>query len=262
MFENRSALITGASSGIGEALAKELASEGAAVILTARREDRLQQLAKECRAGGAPSAEIIVADLSDPAGPSLIVEELRRRGQSVDILVNCAGAGEYGRFVDQELSDVEAMMRLNVMGLVGLTRLLCPEMILRRKGWVLNVASTAAFQPTPYMAVYGATKSFVLDFSMAIGEELRGTGVRVTCLCPGPVRTGFFNRGGYESRAGDFQRLAASADFVARKAIRGLKYGKRVVIPGWMNKLSALVVRLASLKAVTRVSGRILGPRR
>jgi short-subunit dehydrogenase len=261
MFMDRSALITGASSGIGEALARELAAAGASVTLTARREDRLLQIARDCRERGAPSSEIIVADMSDPAGPTKIVEELRAKNKRVDILVNCAGVGEYGRFFDQKLEDLEAMIRLNVVGLVGLTRLLCPEMIRRNEGWVLNVASTAAFQPTPYMAVYGATKSFVLDFSMAIAEELRGTGLHVTCLCPGPVRTGFFSRGGYESRAGDFQRLASSADFVARKAIQGLRDGKRVVIPGWMNKLSAWVVRLGTLKTVTRMSGKILGPR-
>lgn len=239
----------------------ELAQKRASLILVARREDRLRRLAESCHRLGAAVAEPLVADISSQQGAHDLLGKLTSRPRHIDILINCAGVGEYGQFKDQAIDDLEQMIHLNVMSLVALTRGVLPDMVRRGEGWILNVASTGAFQPTPYMAVYGATKSFVLNFTAAIAQELHGTGVQISCLCPGPVRTEFFNRGGYQERAADFQRVASSATFVARKGIKGLIDGKRVVIPGMINKVGAFAVRLAPIKTVARVSAKILGPK-
>jgi short-subunit dehydrogenase len=145
--------------------------------------------------------------------------------------------------------------------LVRLTRLVLPGMLARRSGRIMNIASAAGFQPTPYMGVYGATKSFVLNFSMSLREEVRGKGPVVTCVCPGPVETEFFDRSGYEQRKGDLTRLAATPEGVARAAYRAMAKGKSVCIPGRFNALTVFLQRFAPLTVVTRIAGRVLGPR-
>ncbi len=258
VFGDRTVLITGASSGIGQALARRFGHEGARLVLVARRAERLEPLAREIGASGA-SVTIIPADLDEASACERVVEEARRRAGRIDVLVNNAGVGEYGRFAEQEWTALDAMMRLNMTALVRLTKLVLPEMLDRRSGHIVNLASTAAFQPTAYMAVYGATKSFVLDFSLALWEEVRRKGVRVTCICPGPVRTEFFDHGGFQSQRTRFMRTALDPDRLAGAAFRRIARGRVVYVPGILNKLGAFLVRFGSLKTVTRVTAKLLG---
>ncbi|MBN2562629.1 MAG: SDR family oxidoreductase [Phycisphaerae bacterium] len=259
MFRDKTVLITGASSGIGRALARRFARAGARLVLVARRSDRLEALAKEAKADGG-EAFIVVADLVEPGACERVVSEAKRTAGCVDVLINNAGAGEYGRFVEQDLESLDTMMRLNMTALVRLTHLVLPEMVERRTGHVVNIASTAAFQPTPYMSVYGATKAFVLSLSMSVWEEVRRRGVRVTCIAPGPVKTEFFDRGGYESRKATFTLTALDADWLADAAYKKLIQGVPTYVPGLTNKLGALLQRFVPLRVVTRFSGRLLRP--
>ncbi len=258
-FKDKTVVITGASSGIGQALARRFARDGARLILVARRAERLGTLARASDPSG-ENVTIIPANLAEPSACERVVEEARRRAGRIDVLVNNAGAGEYGRFAEQDWDALDAMMRLNVTALVRLTKLVLPEMLDRRGGHVVNVASTAAFRPTPYQAIYGATKSFVLDFSLALWEEVGRKGVRVTCICPGPVRTEFFDRGGYQSQRTRFLRLALDPERLADAAFRRIARGRVVYVPGILNKLGAFLVRFGSLKTVTRVTAKLLGP--
>lgn len=258
MFRGKRVLITGASSGIGAALARRFAADGAELLLVARRRERLEALAEELRA--TRSVLVVKAqpvDLCDEPSRDRLIEGVG----DVDVLVNSAGVGEYGEFAAQDVAALESMMRLNMHALVRLTHGLLPGMLERRSGWILNIASLAGFQPTPYMAVYGATKSFVLDFSMALWQEVRKRGVHVACICPGPVATEFFARGGYEERRADFTKKAADPAWIAEQAYRALVRRKPVLIPGASNKLAAFLQRFAPLKLVTRVSGKLLGPK-
>ncbi len=260
MFRDKTVLITGASSGIGEALARRFCQEGAKLMLVARRADRLAALADELRMGGFNAqVGVIVADLTEDGACERVVADAALASGSIDVLVNNAGVGEYGTFAEKDLAATESMMRLNMTTLVRLTHLVLPDMLERRSGWILNIASTAAFQPTPYMGAYGATKSFVLSLSLALREEVRRQGVTVTCVCPGPVKTGFFDRGGYEARR-DFARLAANVDTVAEKSYRALVKKKAVYMPGCLNKLGSLLPRMMPLKLITRLAGKVLGP--
>ncbi len=229
------------------------------MVLVARRLDRLEALAKETRANGGETS-VIVADLSEPEACARVVSEAKRTAGCVEVLINNAGVGEYGRFVEQDLQALDAMMRLNMTALVRLTHLVLREMVERRTGHVVNIASTAAFQPTPYMSVYGATKAFVLSFSMSAWEEVRRRGVRVTCIAPGPVKTEFFDRGGYESRKALFTRTALDADWLADAVYDKMVQGVPTYVPGLTNKLGAWLQRFVPLRAVTRFSGRLLRP--
>ncbi len=257
-FADRLVLITGASSGIGLALARRFARERARLVLVARSADRLAALAEEIRQGGS-EAQVIVANLVTDGAAERMVGAARAIGE-IEVLVNNAGVGEYGLFVEKDFAAIERMMRLNMDALARLTHLALPAMLARRTGWIMNIASMAGFQPTPYMGVYGATKAFVRDFSLALREEVRRRGVVVTCVCPGPVRTGFFSRGGYEARMKDFDRFSVDADWVAGKAFRALARGRALCVPGATNKAALFLQRFAPLTFVTRVSGRVLGP--
>jgi len=261
MFNDKSILITGASSGIGAALARRFAREGAGLILVARRADRLTALAEELgdRAG---CVHTIAVDLVDDGAAARVVADAIGAMGRIDILVNNAGVGEYGEFKSQDAAANERMIRLNTTAVVRMTHAVLPEMLRRGAGRILNIASTAAFQPTPYMAVYGATKAFVRNFSLALWWELRHTGVQVTCVCPGPVKTEFFDRGGYEGRREDFTRLAADADWIAERAYRALAKGRAICVPGFVNWLGTNLPRFGSDKLVTRISSHILGPAR
>lgn len=244
------ALITGASSGIGDALAREFARRRYDVVLVARSADKLRALADELSRTHGIKATVIAADLTSPAATIRVVEATRAVGP-LDVLVNNAGFATFGPFADSKLDVEIEEIRLNVEALTDLTRRFLPE-IVASKGYILNVASTAAFQPGPVMAVYYATKAYVLSFSEALWYELRPKGVHVTCLCPGPTKSGFQSRAGQEGvRLLEFGLM--SAETVAVAAVNGLLRGRRVVVPGVMNRLGVLVVRLSPTRVVLGV---------
>jgi len=260
MFKDKTVLITGASSGIGAALARRFCRDEARVILVARRADRLAALADELRMGGfSGQTAVIVADLTGPGACERVLSDASLAAGRIDVLINNAGLGEYGPVAEKELPAFEHMMHLNMSVLLRLTHLVLPEMLARRSGWIMNVASTAAFQPTPYMAAYGASKSFVFSFSLALREEVRRRGVVVTCLCPGSTRTEFFDRGGYQERRSFLTKLAHDADYVADKAHRALARGKAFYIPGLLNKVSVFLQRFVPLTTTTRLAAKVLG---
>src|SRR5271170_2823541 len=192
--ERKTALITGASFGIGLELARIFAREGCNLVLVARSADKLRQLASELEKAHGTRSLILAADLTEPAAPAYVLDQTTRADIPVDVLVNNAGFGQYGLFAENDLEECLRQIQLNVTTLTHLTRLYLPAMIERESGGVLNVASTAAFQPGPLMAVYFATKAYVLHFSEALANELHGTDVTVTCLCPGPTATEFAKR--------------------------------------------------------------------
>jgi len=250
MSQRKTALITGASSGIGRDLARLLSRDGYDVVLVARSEAKLRELAASLGTG----ATVIGADLSDPAAPRRVADELARKGVAVEVLVNCAGLGVAGPFVENDLAGELAVIQVNIVALTELTKRLLPAMVARRSGRILNVASTAAFQPGPGMAVYYATKAYVLSFSEAIADELRHTGVTVTTLCPGPTDSGFAAVAGVgASRLFTLSAPARSED-VARAGIEAMKRGRRVVIHGAKNNVLALLVRLTPRRLVTVIA--------
>jgi short-subunit dehydrogenase len=240
------ALVTGASSGIGADLARELACDGHDLVLTARRVAPMETLAAELEAHGAASL-VIAADLSEPGGAAALASAIEARGLTVEVLVNNAGLGAVGRFDRTDPERITQMLQVNVVALTELTRLMLPGMVARGRGRVMLVASTASFQPGPGMAVYFAAKAYVLSFGEAIAEELRGTGVTVTTLCPGPTATNFAVVAGSNELAffNSAARHAMSAGRVARLGYRGLKSGRRVVITGLLNRIVALGGRYA-----------------
>jgi hypothetical protein len=253
------ALITGASSGIGEHFAYALARQGYALVLVARREGRLKDVAVSARELGAKRAEVMPADLAQRQAPGQLQERLAAASIDIDCLINNAGFGTRGRFdrlpLDRELEEIE----LNVVALVALTRLFLPVMIQRRQGTIINVASTAAFQPIPYMSTYAATKAFVLNFTEALAAEAEGTGVRILALCPGPVRTEFQAVANNDSPL--LPRFAyMSADAVVQQALAAVARGRTVRINGLFNAVAATVARLAPRRLVTAIAGRIYRP--
>jgi uncharacterized protein len=234
-------LITGASSGIGAEIARELARRGLGVTLVARREERLQVLADEIADDHGVDTEVVAGDVANERARRRLFNEVEQRGITVEVLVNNAGFGSGGRFTTLDASKEASMVRTNCEAVVALTGRYLPEMAERGRGAVLNVASLIAFQPVPFQATYGATKAFVLSFSDALHEEMRGTGVTVTSVCPGPVRTEFGEQGGFggaDERIPDHLWLDAAK--VARDAIDALDSGDRVTVPGAQNQLAAL----------------------
>ncbi len=234
------ALVTGASGGIGEEIAKQL-SHKYRLVLVARNQDKLEALSKEL--GG---AEVIALDLAAPDATQQLMAQLEARGLEIEVLVNNAGFGEYGEFHLSSPQKLEQMIFLNINTLTMLTRALLPKMIAAKQGKILNVASTAAFMPGPLMAVYYASKAYVLSFGEALDEELRGTGVSVTTLCPGPVKTGFQDR----ADMNDSKLLQSpmnpmmTSQEVASQAVAALENKARVVIPGIINQVLAFSPRL------------------
>ncbi|MHC4473832.1 MAG: SDR family NAD(P)-dependent oxidoreductase [Planctomycetota bacterium] len=237
------ALVTGASSGIGRELARALAAGGHDLALVARRRPLLEELARDLAATHGVRAEVVAVDLSGPGGPTEIHEWASGLGLRIGCLVNNAGFAGHGGFADLPRELQLEQVTVNVCALVELTHLFLPAMIEHGEGRVLNVASTAAFQPGPYMAVYFASKAFVLSFSEALASELRGTGVTVTALCPGPTESGFWERAEIPS-SGLVERAKMDAARVARVGYRGMMAGKAIVVPGFKNRLGALLVRL------------------
>ena len=252
--ERQTALVTGASSGIGLELARELAAGGYDLVLVARGEKKLEELAAEVRDRHGITARVIPKDLSDPKSPDELFQEIEAAGVAVDVLVNNAGFATFGPFAETDLARELEELQVNVVALTHLTKKLLPGMLSRRRGGVLNVASTAAFQPGPLMAVYYATKAYVLSFSEALAEELRGTGVTVSVLCPGPTATGFAARADMQD-SGLFKGMLAVSDArsVARAGYEGFRAGKRIVIPGLLNKVGAQSIRLTPRGLATRI---------
>jgi short-subunit dehydrogenase len=250
-------LITGASSGIGRELAGLFASDGADLVLIARSEGRLRALADELTATYRVKVQVMPADLSQPASPGEIAEALAQRHIQVDVLVNNAGFGAHGPIAAIGAERQLEMIEVNVAALTRLTALLLPGMLQRRHGAILNVASTAAFQPGPYQAVYCATKAYVLSFTEALAEEVRGSGVLVSCLAPGATDTGFAAQAGTQGTR-LFRRGVMNVGRVARAGHDGMRRGRTLVIPGLRNRTLAFSVRLAPRTLAVRVAGRLL----
>lgn len=252
---SQTVLITGASGGIGYELACLFARNGHTPVLVARSETALRQLAQKLVQEYGVTPYVSVRDLTDPAAPGLLYEELQQAGYKVDILVNNAGFAEYGMFNEIDTRPQLDMIQVNVAALVHLTRLFLPHMVERGSGRVLNVASIAAFQPGPLMAVYYATKAFVLSFSEALANELKGSGVTVTALCPGPTATGFEARaklGTSKLFKGGIAVMDAAA--VARCGYEGLWKGTTLVIPGFSNRVLVNLVRFFPRKMVAAIA--------
>jgi short-subunit dehydrogenase len=253
---NPLALVTGASGGIGEELARILARHGYDLVLVARSADKLAALAERLELDHGIQVRAIAKDLARPDAAAEIHEWLAAEGLTVDVLVNNAGMGLLGKFAEIGIEGDVEMLRLNVEAPTLLTRLLLPSMLERGSGRILNLASTAGFQPGPLMAVYYATKAYVLSFSEALANELAGTGVTVTALAPGPTETGFSSRAGSEqSRL--FQGATMDARTVAEAGYAALMAGKPVVVPGFRNRILAFGVRLAPRRVVTQIARRM-----
>lgn len=249
----KTALITGASFGIGAELARIFAREGHNLVLVARTADKLRQIASELEKAHSTRSLILAADLTDPGAPAYVIDQTTRADIQVDVLVNNAGFGQYGFFAQNNLEECLRQIQLNVTTLTHLTRLYLPAMIERKSGRILNVASTAAFQPGPLMAVYFATKAYVLYLSEALSNELSGTGVTVTCLCPGATATEFHKRANATGmRLLKFGSMDAAT--VAEDGYRALMAGKPVVISGFRNWLLAQSVRISPRRLVTAIA--------
>jgi short-subunit dehydrogenase len=247
------ALITGASSGIGEDLATLFARDGHDLVLTARSETKLHATAAKLEKEFGIKATVIVADLARAEAPQEIADALKAKGIEIDALVNNAGFGVVGPFVETDLEAELGIIQVNVVALTHLTKLLLPGMVARKRGRILNIASTAAFQPGPLMAVYYATKAYVLSFSQAIADELRDTGVTVTALCPGPTATGFAAAADMgNTRLFTLMRPMSSAT-VAKIGYRAMKHGRRVVTAGIVNKVMGQAVRITPRRLLTTI---------
>jgi hypothetical protein len=247
------ALITGASAGIGEAFARQLARKGYDVVLVARRRDHLEKLAELVTAAHGVAAEIIEADLAQPDDVAAVEKRLRQG--DISMLVNCAGFGTRGEFAslpeERELEEID----VNVRALTRLSHSALEMMVPARSGTIINVASTGAFQPVPYMATYAATKAYVLSFSEALHEEAKPHGVTVTCVCPGATRTEFQQVAGVDERA--LRTGWASPDSVAAAALRAAARGKAVLVPGGMNQVTALSNRFMPRFVTRKIAGAI-----
>jgi len=251
----RTALITGASSGIGKELTALFAQDGYNVVLVSRREAVLQAMAQEFAARYGISALVLAEDLRHAGAPVEIYDALAAQSVTIDVLVNNAGIGVFGAFHETEAEGDLDLLRVNLQATVHLTKLFLPDMVARNSGRILNLSSTAAFQPGPMMSVYYASKAFLFSWSEALRDELRGTGVSVTVLCPGPTPTGFQARAGIGHLR--IQRGAVlpltSAERVARDGYRGLMSGKQYVIPGVVNSIAARAARLVSPAIAARI---------
>jgi short-subunit dehydrogenase len=250
----QTALITGASGGIGYELAKLFARDRYNLVLVARSADRLNQGASELQGRFGVAVKTVALDLAAAPAPQFLFDQLQREQVAVDVLVNNAGFGGFGEFAQMPEQEILGQIHLNITALTHLTRLFLPPMLSRRSGRIMNIASTAAFQPGPLMAVYYATKAYVLSFSEALANEVAGSGVVVSCFCPGATDTGFAKRAGTEnSRL--FKKIGAmNVEAVARDGYRGLMAGRTVVISGAQNWLVAESVRFAPRKVVTAIS--------
>ena len=259
MSEELRALVTGASSGIGMAFARALRARGERLVLVARRRDRLDRLAAELGAEG--DAVVVAQDLAAAGAAERLLAEVRARGFAVDLLVNNAGVGHTSRFDRQPAELARAMVDLNVRALTELTRAVLPDMVARGRGRIVNVASNAAFQPVPYMAVYAATKAYVVSFTEALATELRGTGVQVQALCPGITATEFLDVAETHRGLLVTRMPMMSAEDVVAASLRGLDRGRLRVIAGLANRILAVVQSFVPRGIVRRVAGELYRPR-
>lgn len=251
------ALITGPSSGIGMELARLFAADGSELILASRNVEKLEALATELRAGHQVTVHVIPTDLSRPGAAQQLYDEVQRRGLSIDVLVNNAGFGHLARFQDVPLETYTGNLQVNVTAVTELMRLCLPGMLARNRGRILNVASTASFQPGPHAAVYFATKAYVRFLSEAVSEELRGTKVTVTALCPGPTRTEFVGKA--EMEDSPLFRSLMDAATVARQGYRAMRGGQTRIITGWGNKLLAYTSKISPDWIVRKVTRALMG---
>ncbi len=262
MSNKPTVLVTGASGGLGLELARCYAKDGAHVILVARSEQKLRAIAKEFEESYQTPITVLPADLTTDSGVDTVTATLKSQGVTVDVLVNNAGFGDFGEFADSDIAKQQAMIDLNVKAVVAMTHAVLPAMRRKQRGTILNVASIAAFQSGPYMAIYYATKAFVLSFSEALARELKGSGITVTTLCPGPIKTGFEDAADLENSKLFRSLPVASAEEVAAYGYRMAKKGKTIAIHGALNKLLIFSVRLAPRKLVTNMIVRIQGYRK
>jgi uncharacterized protein len=257
-YADRWALVTGASSGIGAEFARQLAARGMHLILVARREDRLQELAEELDTRHGTQCEVIVADLSNPEEAGRLFKDISSRNIDVELLINNAGFGFVGAVDDTDPQRMMAMIRLNIASLTELTYRFLPAMLKREHGGIINVASIAAFQPVAYMPVYSASKAFVLHFSEALWAECRDRNVTIQGLCPGTTATEFFDVAGASGWLK--KQRSHTVAYVVRKSIKGLDRGRQYVVPGFLNLVLSLSVRLARRKMVVLQSMRFFRP--
>lgn len=253
----KTTLVTGASSGIGLELARECAANGHDLVIVARREERLEDFAKTVRKEFDVNVNIVVMDLSVDGSRKNLFDQVKSQNIEIDYLINNAGFGDYGPFVDSNLDRQIEMVNLNVMALTELTRLFLPDMVGRRQGAILNVASTAAFQAGPMMSVYFATKAFVLHFSEAVANEVHQTGVRVVALCPGTTESEFADIAQAERSLMFNMRKLPTSKQVARYGYVSMIKGKRVAVHGLLNKILIFSVRLVPRKVVTAIARRM-----
>jgi uncharacterized protein len=259
-FEGKWALVTGASAGIGVALARELARNGAKLILTARRKDRLEALAAELTAQGT-EVRIVLADLTQADAPQAIFNATA--GLPVEILVNNAGLGQYGEFASIDIAQEMSQVRVNCDAVVHLSRLFVPAMVERRRGWVLVLSSVASFQPVPFLSTYAATKAFDRFFALGLAEEVAPFGVNVTALCPGPTQSEFFEVAGADKFPGAKKmtdRKIQSAEEVARLGLEALVRGQRTIVPYFGGRFTALLVRFLPVGLITYFVARMARP--
>jgi hypothetical protein len=247
------ALITGASAGLGLEFAKRFAADGHDLVLVARRRDRLEALAGQLQQAHGVKAHVVAADLAVPDGPQKVLEEVRRLEVSIDFLVNNAGFGTSGAFSEIDLKRELEMVQVNIVALLELTRALLPGMVARKSGRILNIGSTAGFQPGPFMAAYYASKAFVNSFTEALWYELRGTGVTATVSCPGATATEFAAVAGND-RSRLFRMGAASPSAVAREAYRAMMAGRPIVVHGMRNKVGVQLLRVSPRGAIRAVA--------
>ena len=257
LFDGKTVLITGASSGIGRAFAERAAAHGARLIVVARREEALKALAAEMNRRYASTVDVMVADLAVPGAASGLCAAIGAAGLAVDVLVNNAGVGSHGDLVDADPDGIVSQIQLNVVGLAELTTRLLPAMVQRGGGAIINIASTAAFQPIPHMAVYGATKAFVLSFTRALWAETRSTGVRVVAVCPGATETEFFEIAGEDASVG----RRRNPDDVVDTTLRALQRKRPSVVDGRLNALVAALAPRVPERLALGIAERSVRPR-
>lgn len=257
-WQGKTALVTGASFGIGEAFARRLAAEGANVIVTARSQDRLAKLAEELRTRHGVKVSVVVADLAEDSGPETILRATEGSGQPVDLLINNAGFGVVGDFADLPLAQQQLMIQVNVTALVTVSHLFLQPMLQRRSGAIVHVSSTAAFQGVPYMAAYAATKAFILNFSEGLWAECAAHGVRIQALCPGATATNFQQVAG-TAPLRDHSKMQTPEEVVAA-SLQGLAQNQSVVVSGLANQAMLFAERFVPRQFVTRAAARLYQP--
>ncbi len=256
-------LITGASSGIGEAFARRLAAEKHNLVLAARSEKKLHQICDELMLEHGITAHYVALDLTEPDADLRLFNETERHGMEIEWLINNAGFGSMGDFARLELADELAMINLNIAAVVALTHRYLPPMRARKSGVIINVASTASFQPVPFMATYAATKAFVRSFSEAIAEENRPFNITVTALCPGPTETNFFDAANIGTNVKDafLKKGMQTSEEVVEAGLNAVKNGSTSVVSGWMNYLTAQLGNFVPNSLITRAVGSVLRPK-